>query len=134
MKVCLNCGKELIGDKKRNKYCCQQCQLDYQYKQYIERWKNGQESGRKGKYEVSNHIRKYLFEKYNNSCQKCGWNKINPITGNVPLQIHHIDGDCLNNSENNLELLCPNCHSLTDTYGNLNSDSSRVYRKQKENI
>lgn len=134
MKVCLNCGKELIGDKKRNKYCCQQCQLDYQYKQYIERWKNGQESGRKGKYEVSNHIRRYLFEKYNNSCQKCGWNKINLITGNIPLQIHHIDGDCLNNSEDNLELLCPNCHSLTDTYGNLNSESSRVYRKQKENI
>lgn len=134
MKVCLNCGKELIGDKKRNKYCCQQCQLDYQYKQYIERWKNGQESGLKGKYEVSNHIRKYLFEKNNNSCQKCGWNKINPVTNNVPLQIHHIDGDCLNNSENNLELLCPNCHSLTETFGNLNKTSSRVYRKQKENI
>lgn len=134
MKVCLNCGKELIGSKKNNKYCCQQCQLDYQYKQYIERWKNGQESGLKGKYEVSNHIRKYLFEKNNNSCQKCGWNEINPITNNVPLQIHHIDGDCLNNSENNLELLCPNCHSLTETFGTLNKTSSRVYRKQKENI
>lgn len=134
MKVCLNCGKELVGNKKNNKYCCQQCQLDYQYKQYIEKWKNGQESGIKGKYEVSNHIRKYLFEKYNNSCQKCGWNKINPITGNVPLQIHHIDGDCLNNSENNLELLCPNCHALTETFGTLNKTSSRVYRKQKENI
>lgn len=134
MKVCLNCGKELIGNKKNNKYCCQQCQLDYQYKQYIERWKNGQESGLKGKYEVSNHIRKYLFEKNNNSCQKCGWSGVNPITGNVPLQIHHIDGDCLNNSENNLELLCPNCHSLTETFGTLNKISSRVYRKQKGNI
>ena len=134
MKVCLNCGKELIGDKKRNKYCCQQCQFDYQYKQYIEKWKNGQESGLKGKYEVSNYIRKYLFEKYNNSCQKCGWNKINSVTGNVPLQIHHIDGDCLNNSENNLELLCPNCHALTETFGVLNTKSSRIYRKQKENI
>ena len=134
MKVCLNCGKELIGDKKRNKYCCQQCQLDYQYQEYINRWKNGQELGLKGKYDVSNHIRRYLFEKYNNSCQKCGWNKINPTTGNVPLQIHHIDGNCLNNKEENLQLLCPNCHSLTDTYGNLNSESSRVYRKQKGNI
>ena len=134
MKICLNCGKELIGNKKNNKYCCQQCQLDYQHKQYIEKWKSGQESGLKGKYDVSNHIRKYLFEKNNNSCQKCGWNKINPITGNVPLQIHHIDGDCLNNSEDNLELLCPNCHSLTETFGNLNKTSSRIYRKQKENI
>lgn len=100
----------------------------------MERWKDGQESGLKGKYEVSNHIRKYLFEKNNNACQKCGWNGINPVTGHVPLQIHHIDGDCLNNSENNLELLCPNCHSLTETFGNLNKTSSRVYRKQKENL
>lgn len=134
MKVCLNCGKELIGDKKRNKYCCQQCQLDYQYKQYIERWKNGQELGNKGKYEISSHIRKYLFEKHNNSCQICGWNKINPKSGKVPLQIHHIDGNCLNNKEENLQLLCPNCHSLTDTFGNLNDYSSRIYRKQKQNI
>lgn len=134
MKVCLNCGKELIGDKKRNKYCCQQCQLDYQYKLYIERWKNGQELGNKGKYEISNHIRKYLFEKHNNSCQICGWNKTNPKSGKVPLQIHHKDGNCLNNKEENLQLLCPNCHSLTDTFGNLNDYSSRIYRKQKQNI
>ena len=133
MVTCLNCGKELTGSKKRNKYCNQQCQLDYQYKQYIKRWQNGEETGGKGKYEVSNHVRRYLFEKYNCSCQKCGWNQINPCTGNVPLQVHHIDGDCLNNKEENLQLLCPNCHSLTDTFGNLNQKSSRIYRKQKEN-
>ena len=130
-RYCLNCGKELTGS---NKYCNQQCQLDYQYKQYIKRWQNGEETGSKGKYEVSNHIRRYLFEKYNCSCQKCGWNQVNPCTGNVPLQIHHIDGNCLNNREENLQLLCPNCHSLTDTFGNLNQKSSRIYRKQKENI
>ena len=129
MKICLNCGKELIGNKKNNKYCCQQCQLDYQHKQYIEKWKSEQESGLKGKYDVSNHIRKYLFEKNNNSCQKCGWNKINPITGNVPLQIHHIDGNCLNNSENNLELLCPNCHSLTENFGSRNDNCTRIDKR-----
>lgn len=60
--------------------------------------------------------------------------EVNPVTKLVPLQIHHIDGDCLNNNEDNLELLCPNCHSLTETYGNLNTTSSRVYRKQKGNV
>ena len=134
VKVCLNCGKELTGDKAKNKYCCQSCQLEYQYKQYISRWKEGLENGRKGRYEVSNHIRRYLFNKYNSSCQLCGWNKVNPTTGLIPLQIHHIDGDCLNNSEDNLQLLCPNCHSLTETYCSSNKQSSRIYRKQKENI
>ena len=132
-KTCLNCGKELTGDKSKNKYCCYDCQHEYQYKQYIARWKLGLENGVKGKYDVSNHIRRYLFNEYNNSCQICSWCKINPHTGLVPLQIHHINGDYLNNSEDNLQLLCPNCHSLTETYGNLNKQSSRIYRKQKEN-
>lgn len=80
---------------------------------------------------ISNHIRRYLFEKYNSKCQRCGWGEVNPFTKLVPLQVHHIDGNCINNSEDNLQLLCPNCHSLTDTYGSLNANSSRAYRRQK---
>lgn len=34
----------------------------------------------------------------------------------IPLELHHIDGNNQNNSLNNLQLLCPNCHSLTDNY------------------
>lgn len=71
----------------------------------------------------------YLKEKYNNSCQICGWNKVNPFTGLVPLQIHHIDGDCLNNKEENLQLLCPNCHSLTDNYGSRNKNCTRIDKR-----
>lgn len=47
-------------------------------------------------------------------CECCGnaeWNG-QPI----PLQIHHIDGDHLNNELDNLQLLCPNCHAQTDNY------------------
>lgn len=32
------------------------------------------------------------------------------------LQVHHIDGDNKNNEIGNLTLLCPNCHSQTDSY------------------
>lgn len=131
-KVCKQCGKPLSNSSR--KYCNNYCKNEYEYKQYIERWKQGLENGTIGKYDISNYIRRYLFEKYNNSCQECGWNKVNPKSGKVPLQIHHIDGNCLNNKEENLQLLCPNCHSLTDTFGNLNNDSSRIYRKQKGNI
>ena len=58
--------------------------------------------------------------------------KKNQYSGKVPLQIHHIDGNCLNNKEENLQLLCPNCHSLTETFGNLNKKSKRVYRNNKK--
>jgi 5-methylcytosine-specific restriction endonuclease McrA len=71
-----------------------------------------------------------LLEKNNYSCSECGWNKINPKTGKSPLEIDHIDGDCSNNKEENLRVLCPNCHSLTPTWkalnkGNGNKESHR---------
>lgn len=34
----------------------------------------------------------------------------------IPLEVHHIDGDKLNNELINLQLLCPNCHALTTNY------------------
>ena len=132
--ICPNCKKEFTHRyNSSNKYCSIHCQHEYEYNEYIERWKNGEENGISGRYGISAHIRRYLSEKYNSKCQKCGWGEKNPITNKVPLQIHHIDGDCTNNKEENLQLLCPNCHSLTETFGNLNENSKRVFRKQKGN-
>ncbi|MFC9389016.1 HNH endonuclease [Streptomyces venezuelae] len=34
----------------------------------------------------------------------------------LPLEVDHSDGDWRNNRIENLRLLCPNCHSTTDTY------------------
>jgi len=130
-----NCGKEFEHRyTSNNKFCSIKCQQEYEYVEYIKRWKNGEETGLSGKYGISSHIRRYLFEKYDGKCQICGWNEENPVTHKVPLQIHHIDGDCTNNKEENLQLLCPNHHSLTETFGNLNENSKRVFRKQKGNI
>ena len=67
---------------------------------------------------------------YNNTCCKCGWNKVNPYTQNIPLEIEHIDGNYKNNNEDNLILLCPNCHSLTSTYKGANLNHGRKSRKK----
>ena len=130
--ICKNCGKEFIHRASTfNKFCDNKCQQEYEYKIYIEKWKKNEENGCKGACSVSGYVKRYLFEKNNNKCQKCGWSEMNPYTNTIPLHIHHIDGDCTNNSEENLELLCPNCHSLTENFGILNKESKRFHRKRK---
>lgn len=123
---CLNCNSPL---SKNTKFCSNNCQMEYQYKKYINNWKNGKETGLRGNYQTSMYIKKYLFNKYNNSCAKCSWSEVNPYTGNIPLEIEHIDGNFLNNNENNLLLLCPNCHSLTSTYKGANKNGRKERRK-----
>ena len=59
-------------------------------------------------------------------CVDCGWCEVHPITGRVPVTVDHIDGDARNNDLSNLQVLCPNHHSLTPTYGSLNTKNSRV--------
>ena len=86
MSICLNCGKDIVGKNYKKKYCNNQCQSDYQYKEWIIRWKNGQENGLKGEYGISNHLKRYLFEKFNNQCCQCGWCKINPYSNTIPLE------------------------------------------------
>lgn len=47
-------------------------------------------------------------------CEKCGLTSW--LDQKIPLELHHIDGNRRNNDLSNLQLLCPNCHSLTDTF------------------
>ena len=124
--ICIFCGKET----KNIKFCNNVCQKEYDYHKYIYEWKKGLRDGLRGKYQVSSHIHRYLYEKYNYRCCKCGWGEKNRYSGKIPLEIEHIDGNYLNNSESNLILLCPNCHSLTATYKGANRGNGRKARKK----
>lgn len=52
-------------------------------------------------------------------CQSCG---ISQWSGRpLALELHHVNGDGHDNRLANLEILCPNCHSQTDSWGERNS-------------
>lgn len=132
MRICSYC-KKMLSERHQIKFCSNKCQMDYRYKKYILSWKVGGVDGNRGIIfkGISGNIRRYLIEKYKNKCSKCGWNKKHPITGSVPLEIDHIDGNSSNNLETNLQLLCPNCHALTPYFRNLNKGRGRKWRKDK---
>jgi len=118
-KFCLFCNKKL--ENGQSKFCSRECSNEHRYNKVIKEWKDGKFDGSKSNgNSISNYIRKYIFKKYNGKCSRCGWCTINPYIGKVILEIEHIDGDSTNNEEENLDLICPNCHSLTKTYKALN--------------
>ena len=125
--VCLNCGTagEYETNRSTGKYCDSTCHSQYRYKVYIDKWLLGEETGNVGGGGVSNYVRRWLFEKHNNACQKCGWSERSIWTNKIPLQVSHVDGDWQNTVPENLELLCPNCHSLTEFHGSLNKGRGR---------
>lgn len=92
----------------------------YPAKDIVE-WKRKISETAKRKYESKSfdelgmeNRRRRVFEEQNHCCNGCGlgyWRNVK-----ITLELEHKDGNNENNSRDNLEGLCPNCHSLTDTW------------------
>jgi hypothetical protein len=79
--------------------------------------------------QVTPMLRRFIIRNLGmEACMQCGWAKRHPITGRIPVEVEHRDGDWRNNKPQNLTLLCPNCHSLTSTYRGLNRGRGRSER------
>lgn len=118
--VCKNCDQIIVKSDgrslNRTKFCNQSCSNEFRLKSRMENNPS------------IKTIKTYLRKLYGNKCMECGWCKVNPISGKVPIEIEHIDGNSENNDLSNLKLLCPNCHSLTPTYKSLNRGRGRHSR------
>ena len=131
-RFCKNCNNEVPKD-----FCNMKCKSEFDDRENTRKWLNDEISGnsRYGTYQP--FIKRYLLNKFENKCCKCGWNEVHPITKKVPLHIDHIDGNFTNNRPENVTLLCPNCHSLTPTFGALNIGNGGIelanLRKVRQN-
>lgn len=72
---------------------------------------------------IKNGLKKY-------KCEECGLTEWNGKK--ISLHLDHINGDNLDNRIENLRILCPNCHSQTETYCNSKICSSYNYKLKNE--
>jgi|TARA_B110000908_G_C9981246_1_gene325591 hypothetical protein len=120
---CKNCDIQLNTYQKE--YCNNKCQQEYIYKTI------SIPKILAGEFISIATQKRYLKETKGANCTECGngevWND-KPIT----LQLDHIDGNSDNNELNNLRLVCPNCHTQTETYGS-KGVGSRYKKDNKRN-
>lgn len=104
--LCPSCG-----NKHRNKLLCSSCQVPTPFENLS----------------IST-LRKLVIAEQNNSCNGCGLDVWlgRPMT----LELDHKDGNRENNVRENLEALCPNCHSQTDTWRGRNKSRKRASDEQ----
>jgi 5-methylcytosine-specific restriction endonuclease McrA len=67
-----------------------------------------------------NHLKRRLFDAgvKTRQCEACGLTEWRGAA--VPLALHHVNGDRHDHRLDNLQILCANCHSLTDTWAGRN--------------
>jgi predicted nucleic acid-binding Zn ribbon protein len=112
-KLCIVCGKQTPSRK--NKFCERDglCDAIYNFNRIREA----------GKTPTKATVRRYLILTRGYKCEDCKLSEWKNTK--IPLESHHIDGNYRNNKEENLKLLCPNCHSITDNYRGKNRNNGR---------
>lgn len=157
-KNCNNCNIEFEIKKKEQLYCSQSCAAAKNGRLYPKRTKKvfsgtcqrcGLSCNPYRKFcstncklePIENHflkdhltprLRLYLIDLNMGRCWQCCWEGVNSASGRNPLQVEHIDGNHMNNSKDNLTVLCGSCHSMTPTYGFTGSRSSTRNRKRNQ--
>jgi len=116
-RICKGCGNTL---QDRNEYCPECIE-----KRIFNRINSFEDA------KTDRTRKQYLLDVRGHQCESCRletW-----LERPIPLELDHKDGNSDNNSEDNLRLLCPNCHALTETYkgANAGKNSSRQKMRRK---
>jgi len=118
---CLACDREFYPyTDSSGKYCSRECYHKSRKLVSLTKWED-----------LHHHTRKAHLIDECNECAMCG---IGSVWNSKPLvlQLDHIDGNRSNNTRENLRLLCPNCHTQTDTFAGrvVNKEQPSFYRRK----
>lgn len=113
-KPCIECGKIT----KNPKFCSAQCHGIHQRKKTSSIIEEGlyktHSSG-------DTSLRRYMIEKRGYHCEHC--KRTTWMGKKIPIDLHHKNGNNEDNCLSNLELLCLNCHGITNNFGRKNKKS-----------
>lgn len=113
---CYKCGNDVEVDYRASRKLCAICNPKKERKSI--NWSEVLSGKIISNYHYS--LRKYLLknELKENKCEICGLTSW--LGKKIIVHVHHVDGNTFNNLLKNLKMVCPNCHSQTDTWGSLN--------------
>jgi hypothetical protein len=117
-RYCKNCGS--FTKSNRREFCTKKCYFEYEQRRRVEDWK---ETGKIG----LRTLRRHLLKIADGRCSKCNLNEW--MGKPLGVELEHKDGNSANDSPENVCLLCPNCHSQTETYKAKNKGKGRHFRR-----
>jgi hypothetical protein len=79
-------------------------------------WSKGERLKDWSQYNRAGTLKPHLLKERGHKCERC--HKSEWQGYKIPIEIHHVNGDKTKNDYDNLQLLCPNCHFLTDNFRN----------------
>ncbi len=152
-KCCKHCGNQLSYEKRSNVFCDSSCSASYtnaqrakplacavceqstrarnkhcdscleQYGPGLNKLQRSEDARNEGT------LRRYLLRTRDRTCQMCGLLEWNGEP--TPLEVDHADGNSDNNAEDNVRLICPNCHAQLPTSRGRNRGNGRTRQKIK---
>jgi 5-methylcytosine-specific restriction endonuclease McrA len=124
---CIQCANESrFKYAKKNLYCSIKCQQLFERNERINKWLNEGIDWADSR-RVPDWALSAISDRQGYKCSVCGIHEHNKKP--LRLECDHIDGNASNNHIDNLRLICPNCHSQTDTYKNKNRGKGRKHRR-----
>lgn len=128
---CRGCNNAV--KRMQSTYCSSQCNSTHKKELRIAKWLGGDSSVATDAWGLSKWAREYLLAEANYTCSVCRWDERHPVDNLPTVQPDHIDGNAMNNVKSNLQVLCPNHHSVTPFHGARNRGNGREARRITRN-